>query len=187
MRTTFSHWLGQGEMACVATDLLDCGPSPRPGQQETCLASFFNDLTGSSVNEKYEDDGDGIEASRKAMQMLLHLFAKNADPSRKATTKALCVAWLAEVPTEFFARLRKYKPEALFVLAHYCILLHEINNSIWYMTGWSRALFEECVRHLDERWMPYFSWPLAVLQSSDTPVAKAMDLSLVLQGKPECG
>jgi hypothetical protein len=176
IRDTFSHLLVQGEMACIATDLLDYGPSSQQGQQDTCLASLFKRLTESIVDEEYDDDDDGVEASHKAMQMLQHLFAKNADPSRKANTKALCVAWLAQVPTEFFTRLRKHKPEALFVLAHYCILLHEINDSIWYMTGWSRSLFKECVRHLDERWMPYFSWPLAVLQESDTPVAKNLDL-----------
>ena len=177
IRDSFSHWLGQGEMAGMTIDLLDYAPSSQLDQQETLLASLFNRLIiESSVDDDEEDDEDGTEASRKAMQMLRHLFAKNADPSREANTKALCVAWLAQVPSEFFTRLRKHKPEALFVLAHYCILLHEINDSIWYMTGWSRSLFRECIAHLDERWMPYFSWPSAVLQQSDTPGSKNMDL-----------
>lgn len=67
------------------------------------------------------------------------------------------------MPREFFALVRIRKPEALVLLAHFCIVLDELNNDgVWYMRGWSRSLFDECVRYLDDHWARYLAWPSAV-------------------------
>ena len=110
------------------------------------------------------DGGTGrLEVVRDALQTLRHLVALNSVSDSQVRTKGLCTAWMAQVPGEFFDAVREKKPEALVVLSHFCVVLEEVNSDeVWYMKGWSRALFDECVKGLGEEWAEYITWPLSV-------------------------
>lgn len=158
IRDKYVEWIKQGPLRCAAADLFeDAIPAPNSPYDPNLL-----DLSA-HISTTLSSDAAARATCGEALQVLRDLFARIAGPGRKASTKALWVASLARMPRDFFALVRNRKPEALVLLAHFCIVLDELNNdSVWYMKGWSRSLFDECVRHLDDKWAAYLAWPSAV-------------------------
>ena len=160
IRDTYAEWLGQGHLGSCATNLLNQRPS-----QTHCPYDVAMNSLAREISEMTAIDGD-VEACREAVQTLRQLFALSAISSHTANVKGLCIAWLARLPTAFFDDLKARKSGALVVLAHFCIILEDINNdSVWYMKGWSRSLFDECVKNINRRWTPAIEWPLAVFRN----------------------
>ncbi|KMW68917.1 hypothetical protein BDDG_13128 [Blastomyces dermatitidis ATCC 18188] len=56
-----------------------------------------------------------------------------------ATRPNPAVMWATEVPPLYLELMRAYKPMALVVLAHYCVILHHLRG-IWWVDGWSVPL-----------------------------------------------
>ena len=62
--------------------------------------------------------------------------------------------------------MRERKPEALVVLGHFCVVLEEVNrDEVWYMKGWSRCLWRECMKGLGGGWEEFVTWPLSVFNA----------------------
>ena len=57
-----------------------------------------------------------------------------------------------------FARLIKRRvPQALIILAYYCVLL-DILDSKWWIHGWSTRVLRDVLSSLDEQWRHWIEW-----------------------------
>ena len=52
-----------------------------------------------------------------------------------------------------------HEPEALVLLAHYCVLLKR-DDACWFLQGHAAWLMEYIQQHLDEEWKDWISWPM---------------------------
>ncbi|PGH01108.1 hypothetical protein GX51_05423 [Blastomyces parvus] len=74
-----------------------------------------------------------------------------------ATRPNPAVMWATKVPPLYLELMRAYKPMALVVLAHYCVILHHFKG-VWWVDGWSVPLLRAIWSSLDEEWRPSLRW-----------------------------
>lgn len=72
--------------------------------------------------------------------------------------KASCYIWPGVISQTFIELVYDRTPEALVVLAHYCVLLKMI-DSCWYLKGIGKTMLEAIEEELDEEWLPWIQWP----------------------------
>lgn len=163
IRDTYTEWLREGPMGAVATNLMNEEPAT------AVLTTYSYDTELDRLDERLarltgHDGSTGrLAVVRDALQTLQHLVALNSTSDSQVRTKGLCTAWMAQVPSEFFEAVRQRRPEALVVLSHFCVVLEEVNSDqVWYMKGWSRELFDECMKGLGDEWAEFITWPLSV-------------------------
>jgi hypothetical protein len=95
---------------------------------------------------------------------LLELSRAFSNP-RAARSNSLFTIWTAvyiwpvQVSQEYLDLLKDKDPVALILLAHYCILLAQL-DSHWYMGGYSKKLFSRIYNQLDQEWRQWLHWPL---------------------------
>ena len=59
-----------------------------------------------------------------------------------------------------FAQLIKRRlPQALIILAYYCVLL-DILDTRWWINGWSTRVLRDVLGSLDEQWRHWIEWPV---------------------------
>lgn len=71
--------------------------------------------------------------------------------------------WPIRVSNEYMKLLADGHPGALILLAHYCILLKNV-ESHWYFEGRATRLLKTICNRLHERWHRYIQWPLDVFK-----------------------
>lgn len=68
--------------------------------------------------------------------------------------------WPSTVSAEYMALLKANEPEALLVLAYWCVLLDKV-SWCWIMKGWPMDLLEGAITPmLDDTWKIWLRWPL---------------------------
>ncbi|KAE9362929.1 hypothetical protein N431DRAFT_390396 [Stipitochalara longipes BDJ] len=102
------------------------------------------------------------EACCEALNMLRKLLAMAATPDQTIAVKTLVLSWPAQVSQRYIELMSERQPEALVVLAHYCIMLKMI-DSFWFMKGCAAMLLEQCRRDLRKEWHPHIEWPMSVV------------------------
>ncbi|QKX57873.1 uncharacterized protein TRUGW13939_04993 [Talaromyces rugulosus] len=70
--------------------------------------------------------------------------------------------WPICVAPIFISNLRDRRPMALVLLAHYCILLHKMDD-FWWMKGWPRRLLHSIYTTLAPSWRDAIRWPVEVI------------------------
>ena len=76
------------------------------------------------------------------------------------------LSWPVLVPEAYIQLLKKRQPEALVLLAHYCLLLNRIDD-FWWMRGMSRHLLQTIHRTIGKEWESWINWPLQDLVLSE--------------------
>ncbi|RAH75755.1 putative Zn(II)2Cys6 transcription factor [Aspergillus japonicus CBS 114.51] len=73
------------------------------------------------------------------------------------------IGWPAVLDDTFWARIRAYKPVAMLILVHYCMLLDTCKNH-WWIAGWSGRLIKAVERVLPDSekrrldWATHITW-----------------------------
>ncbi len=77
-----------------------------------------------------------------------------------------------------FAQLVKQRlPQALVILAHYCVLVDILDNR-WWIHGWSKRVLQDVLGSLDEQWRHWIEWPVqAVLLREQRPATAMSGIS----------
>ena len=68
-------------------------------------------------------------------------------------------SWPAMVSAEYMTLLNLKSPEALVILAHYCVLLYGLDDC-WYVHGWAAYTVKAIYRSLEEPWRKWLEWPM---------------------------
>lgn len=106
-------------------------------------------------------DEDGEECC-EALNILRKLLAMTATPNQTIAVKTLVLSWPAQISQRYIELMSERKPEALVVLAHYCIMLKMI-DSFWFMKGCAVRLLGQCRRDLSKEWHPHIEWPESIV------------------------
>jgi hypothetical protein len=72
--------------------------------------------------------------------------------------------WVCEVPAAFIDLLRGHNPLALIILAHYCVVLHQLRKR-WWISSWGERVLDVIVRTLSPAWKPSVAWALHAVKA----------------------
>ena len=77
---------------------------------------------------------------------------------------------------KFATLIKQRKPQALIILAYYCVLLDILDNR-WWINGWSTRVLRDVMGSLDEQWRHWIEWPMQSILFSNQRSAppSAMD------------
>ncbi|KAL1966365.1 hypothetical protein VTN77DRAFT_4507 [Rasamsonia byssochlamydoides] len=105
-----------------------------------------------------------IDVCRQAIEQLQCAFDAYRRPALENRTAAI-FAWPISVPAEFVDLLMHRRPEALVILAHYAVLLHDCRE-IWIFGSGGKYLIESITSYLGKYWAEWMAWPNSVLIAS---------------------
>lgn len=115
-------------------------------------------------DDVFAEEETELAACRVALEELRRVSALPYAPCNTLPSTSSVFLWTGTVTDEFLQLLYKRKPEALVVLAYYCVLLKRV-NSIWYFKGVGETLLDAINNKLDKKWKPWIAW--AVQQPSE--------------------
>lgn len=127
------------------------------GQLDEDTSSALNNLSITNENLRDETNAPDYPSNRDVINHLRYCFMKfscTADP-------APVLSWLAAVDTSFVNTLRERSPFSLVILAHWGILLCELDDKRWWARNTGQALILELLESLrtgSPSWMPALSW-----------------------------
>ncbi|KAK4901600.1 hypothetical protein LTR27_001372 [Elasticomyces elasticus] len=80
----------------------------------------------------------------------------------------LCFPKMDSAP--FSQLIKRRVPQALVVLAYYCVLL-DVLDSRWWIRGWSARVLRDIMGTLPEQWQSWIEWPVqSVLLKNQAPI-----------------
>lgn len=112
--------------------------------------------------ENSADGQEAIEAYRSALATLRMSFVRMNNRPPYECEVSIAFLWPVMVPQEYASMLNMRRPEALIILAHYCIILHHLND-YWWVRGWAMHIIENIQQELDEDWRYWIQWPTSVI------------------------
>lgn len=110
------------------------------------------------------DAADMGEASLKACRDAVHHLRwvlgsiSHAQASNQQATADTIYSWPILLSATFTKLLSKRRPEALIILAHYAVVLHE-RREIWVVGDSGRWLINAITVHLGSYWKDWLMWP----------------------------
>ncbi|KAN0121797.1 hypothetical protein V8E51_000123 [Hyaloscypha variabilis] len=105
-----------------------------------------------------EEDMEVFEVCTAALDELRRLFRCPHEPMRTRVMIAIHV-WPGTVSQRFVELMQERRPEALVVLAHFCVLLKKV-DSCWWLAGVGKRMLAAIDDALDLEWKPWIKWPL---------------------------
>lgn len=115
---------------------------------------------------------DVSQAYALAIHELLKVFIQaSVVRSRSESTVLASLVWPINLSPKYLELLAEQQPEAMVILAHYCILLHwGAEEDEWFLSGWARYTLDTIKGSIGESWHESLAWPEAVVYSSSPSV-----------------
>lgn len=104
-------------------------------------------------------DARVLAVCRDALEKLRRVAAVPHSHAKKLGPLAVINVWPGIIPWEFLLLLHERRPEALVILAHYCVLLKQLNSN-WYLMGVGEQMMLAIEEALDTRWNPWIQWAI---------------------------
>lgn len=108
----------------------------------------------------YPDIKDDIEVCRKALDELRRVAALPWSKFRTLENCGVVYVWPGSISQEFIELIYERNPEALVILAHYCVMLKKIDYN-WYFSGVGAGMLAAIGGELDEDYAPWIEWAIA--------------------------
>lgn len=77
-------------------------------------------------------------------------------------------------PVKFAQLIKRRVPQALIMLAYYCVLLN-ILDARWWIHGWSGRVLSDVMDTLDQQWRQWIEWPVRSVLTTKQSLPVAMD------------
>lgn len=106
-------------------------------------------------------DKERSQACTLAIHALLSTFVQASIlRSRGEGTVLASFVWSVNLPPKFLDMLSEKRPEALVILAHYCVLIYwgEMQDT-WFLVGWARYMLDTIKELTPIEWHEHLSWP----------------------------
>ena len=151
-------WVKNGGLGGLLPDGIE---QPQPGElsepadmQINKLLHLCEDASGGpEVLAAYRETVDGLKTC------YLKLYTKAATECEVS----IAFLWPTIIPQKFVTMLNSRAPEALIILAHYCVILQHLDK-YWWKSGWTVHLLDNIYRVLDQPWHAWMEWPTSVIQ-----------------------
>jgi hypothetical protein len=141
----------------------------------------LEDYTQSLANENPEDTArftaleqlwesgytpDEVDSFKNTLDTLKKIYTMLSLHGGHLDAVSAVLNWPIRAPEVYLQMVNNKQPEALILLAHYCLLLNKVDK-FWWMRGMSRHLLQTIHRTLGEKWESWISWPLRDLVLSE--------------------
>lgn len=150
-------WIKNGSLGGLLPDGIDA-PSSRD-LAETANNQFVQ-LSRLCENASYQQDS--LDAFHETIQGLRACYVKLYAKSSSDCEVSIAFLWPVMIPHKFNVMLNSRAPEALIILAHYCVILHHLDG-YWWKKGWTGHLMASIYRELDESWHSWIEWPTSLI------------------------
>lgn len=107
---------------------------------------------------------DVLAAYRIAVEELRTCYVKLYTKHSTECEVSIAFLWPVCIPERFIAMLNSRRPEALIVMAHYCVILNHLNG-YWWRHGWTAHLMSNIFRELDACWHSWIQWPMTLIHT----------------------
>ncbi|KAK3069680.1 hypothetical protein LTR53_011797 [Teratosphaeriaceae sp. CCFEE 6253] len=131
----------------------------------------------------------GIDAmipdDRKACALILAELKQVYDSvlRQQAQTSVASILCFPKMDSAPFSQLiRRRIPQALVILAYYCVLL-DVLDTRWWIHGWASRVLRDVIGSLPEQWQSWIQWPVqsVLLKTRGQPVtASAEQLEMLI-------
>jgi hypothetical protein len=153
-------WVSQGPFAPVLARGLGEAITLPPGQQSL--------PEGMDFGLNHLDYMLGVEAmladDRRACAMILAELKQIYDNLLRQQQGATSVASILCFPKQdsgpYSQLIKRRVPQALVILAYYCVLL-DVLDTRWWIQGWSARVLRDIVGTLPEQWQSWIEWPVS--------------------------
>ncbi|KAL2432362.1 hypothetical protein ABEF95_006755 [Exophiala dermatitidis] len=119
-----------------------------------------------------EHDKEIAQAYDLAIHSLLSTFVQASLLKQRGEGIVLATfVWPLNLAPKFLDLLSEKQPEAMIILAHYCVLIYwaeSDDSDTWFITGWARYMLETVKELLPESWQDHLRWPVAVITQHPT-------------------
>lgn len=109
---------------------------------------------------------EAVEAYQEAVKALQKCYAKIFTRASVECEVATAFTWPVEVPDKFMLLLNDRAPEALVILAHYCVVLHHLDD-YWWMKGWAGHIMGNIYSELGDSWRDWIQWPSETISRNE--------------------
>ena len=105
---------------------------------------------------------EAVSAYKAALETLRLSFVRMNNRPAYECEVSIAFLWPVMLPQDYITMLNERRPEALVLLAHYCVILRHLDD-YWWMRGWATHIVENIQRELDENWLYFIQWPTNVI------------------------
>ena len=150
-------WIKNGRLSGLLHDHVQEPPRTELpsvlSEQLTHLESMCEDASGGpEVTNAYKAALESLRAS---------FIRMNNRPAYECEV-SIAFLWPVMIPQEYITMLNEKRPEALVILAYYCVILHHLDD-YWWMRGWAMHIISNIHRELEDRWLYFLQWPSTVI------------------------
>lgn len=113
-----------------------------------------------------QEDREVSTAYTLAIHSLLSTFVQASTLRKRGEGTVLTsFVWPVNLPPKFLDLLSEKRPEAMVILAHYCVLIYwgEIQDT-WFLVGWARYMLDTIKELTPEEWHEHLSWPDGIIK-----------------------
>lgn len=120
------------------------------------IMDLFSVCSAANVGDK-----ERSQACTLAIHALLSTFVQASIlRKRKEGTVLASFVWSVNLPPIFLEMLGEMQPEALVVLAHYCVLIYwGEEQDTWFLVGWARYMLDTIKELTPLDWHKHLAWP----------------------------
>ncbi len=112
--------------------------------------------------ENASEGPEAISAYKQALEALQMCFIRMNNRPPYECEVSIAFLWPVMIPQQYISLMNARKPEALIILAHYCIILHHL-DFYWWMRGWAMHIIDNIHRELDDDLRSWIQWPTSVI------------------------
>jgi hypothetical protein len=105
-------------------------------------------------------DAKALDVCKVALDELRRVSALPYSPYRTLEATAAVYVWPGSVSAEFVQLISERRPEALVIMAYYCVLLKKA-NSCWYLKGVGSSMMSAIKQELGDEWKLWISWAVS--------------------------
>jgi hypothetical protein len=111
-------------------------------------------------------DSDVSQAYALAIHDLLSTFIQASTLRNRGEGSLLAsFVWPVNLSPKYLELLTEQQPEALVILAHYCVLIQWCDeDQEWFVKGWARFMLDTIKVSLPEDWLPAITWPDSIIR-----------------------
>jgi hypothetical protein len=165
----YYHWVKEGPLG----SLLDMGryelPTSEAMHEHTSKFQSLKQLWDAENLPKHSTGPFSdieIDAFSETLDVLIEKYGAVFADSPDLDTIGVVYSWPIRVPDLFIQMVNRKRPEALVLLAHYCLLLNKVDY-LWWMQGIGRHLLQSIHKVLGDEWESWIVWPLQDLVLSE--------------------
>ena len=104
-------------------------------------------------------------ALEDSLRTLRHIFSMVSLMEVEISSSTATLSWATLVPRKFCDMVEERCPQALVLIAVYCILLKRLEE-LWWIRGKAENLLEKVKSELSDELWKWIQWPMAVIEGN---------------------